>query len=88
MNPDDDLAWRVAARLVDDPEVTEGEVRVSVQNRVVILQGHVPTPEARMAASRRPVSGFFNGRYRRRRLACAFSPVSTRPGMPCGFPNS
>lgn len=53
MNSDDDLAWRVAARLVDDPEVIEGEVRVSVQNRVVILQGHVPTPEARIAASRR-----------------------------------
>jgi osmotically-inducible protein OsmY len=53
VHPDDDLARRVAARLVDDPQVTDGEVRVSVQNRVVILRGHVPTPEARMAAGRR-----------------------------------
>jgi len=34
---------------------------------------------------RRPNSGSSNGPYPKRRVGCAFSPVSTRRGKPCGF---
>jgi osmotically-inducible protein OsmY len=49
---DIELARQVGERLLGDPEITGGYVRVAVQNRVVILQGHVPTAEAKAAAGR------------------------------------
>jgi osmotically-inducible protein OsmY len=49
---DAELAQLVAERFVGDPELTRGHVRITVQNRVVILQGYVYTPEARLAAAR------------------------------------
>jgi osmotically-inducible protein OsmY len=49
---DGELARMVGERLLGDPEITGGYVRISVQNRVVILEGRVPTPEAKAAAGR------------------------------------
>lgn len=49
---DEELARLVGVRLVGDPEITGGHVRITVQNRVVILQGHVPSAEAKAAAGR------------------------------------
>ena len=49
---DIELARQVGERLMGDPEITGGHVRITVQNRVVILQGRVPTAEAKAAAGR------------------------------------
>jgi osmotically-inducible protein OsmY len=49
---DGELARMVGERLLGEPEITGGYVRVSVQNRVVILEGRVPSAEAKAAASR------------------------------------
>ena len=48
---DQELAHRVAERILADPVIHGGQVEISVQNRVVILEGSIDSA-ARVAAGR------------------------------------
>jgi hypothetical protein len=47
------LADHIADEMIRDPAIGSGQLTVQVQNGVVILQGHVDTPDTRSAAARR-----------------------------------
>ncbi len=53
VDAEDFLAGLVADEMIRDPAVGSGQMVVMVQNGVVILQGHVDTPDTRSAAARR-----------------------------------
>jgi osmotically-inducible protein OsmY len=53
MDADDFLAGHIAAALVADPHLTIGGLRVTVQNRVVMLDGQVGTADDRIVAAGR-----------------------------------
>ncbi|GLY02136.1 MULTISPECIES: BON domain-containing protein [Actinoplanes] len=59
---DEDLAQRVAQALRLDPEIGRHQLKLSVQNRVVILTGHVATARDSGMASQRAwsVPGVFD----------------------------
>ncbi len=46
------LAHRVADRIISDPAIHGGQMEISVQNRVVILDGSIDSAAARDAAGR------------------------------------
>lgn len=53
VDAEDFLAGLVADEMILDPAIGSGQMVVMVQNGVVILQGHVDTPDTRSAAVRR-----------------------------------
>jgi osmotically-inducible protein OsmY len=56
------LANAVVDQLIADPELVGAEIEIAVQNRVVILAGHAPSPEVRIRAgdSAWQVTGVFD----------------------------
>jgi len=49
---DERLAHLVADRLIAEPAIRGGQLVITVQNRVVILDGRIDSTEAKAAASR------------------------------------